>query len=335
MAKHLILVHGRSVKPAGSLMAEMAGTALREGLRRADAGIALADLEAGDLKLSFIYYGDINNEIAAADPAKRAILTATNDPRYAFRPTLPFDLIEVGYALTSALRRFNRTTYRAVLAEAEDWRLLDEAADIASLFGQLFTFGFLNDRLISGALPDFSAYLTSQIVSSAIRSRLQSVLLPAMEARDDICLLTHSMGCIVAWDVLWKLSYMSEYEPLRARGGHVARWITCGCPLGEPGVRRNLLGGWARANEEFPRQIRQWRNIHAEDDYIAHVERMRSTFGAMMRAGFVGQISDRKIYNCWHYADAATGALVSNPHDLYGYLMHPAMGAAIAEWAQH
>ncbi|MEF2551403.1 hypothetical protein VQ042_08510 [Aurantimonas sp. A2-1-M11] len=336
MAKHLILVHGRSVKPAGSLMAQIARRALLDGLRRARADAAVADIESGRIEVHFVYYGDINNEIAAAaDTAKRAILTASNDPEYTFRPALPFDLIEAGYAFTSALRRFDKPAYRKVLAEAEDWRLLDEAADIASLFGQLFTFGFLNDRLIASSLPDLSAYLTSQIISSSIRGRLQSVLLPRIDARDDMCLLTHSMGCIVAWDVLWKLSYMSEYAAVRERGGRIARWVTFGCPLGEPGVRRNLAGGWARSNEEFPRQVVEWRNIHAEDDYIAHIERMRSAFSTMLRAGFVQEISDRKIYNCWHYADAASGAIVSNPHDLYGYLMHPTLGTAVAEWAAH
>ena len=45
---------------------------------------------------------------------------------------------------------------------------------------------------------------------------------------------------MVAYDVLWKLSRMSEYREVCESGNLVARCMTLGCPLGETGVKANL-----------------------------------------------------------------------------------------------
>ena len=120
-----------------------------------------------------------------------------------------------------------------MLKIADDWRFLDEAADAASLFGGLLTFGLLNTLLIDTVKSDLTAYLTSQLVGSP----------------------------------------------------------------------------------------------------IAHAERMWTAFAKMLARKFCRAISDKKIHNCWHYVDAKKGNLVSNPHDLYGYLMHQDTAGFVAQWA--
>ena len=332
MTRHLILVHGRAIKPPQGAMRDVAKRAVIEGLKRA--GHAAAAVADGSIGFSFVYYGDINNRIEAeADPKTRAILTAKNDPGLTFEPALPIAEIEDGYRRTLAVGAFTAAAYRKVLRRADDWRFFDEAADTVGLFGQLLTFGILNTEIVLKAKADMAAYLSSKTTGSAIRDRLQAVLGPAMLAGDDICLVTHSMGCMVAYDVLWKYSFESEYQALRRAGTRVSRWVTLGCPLGEPGVRVNLRDARYGENERYPRNVDVWRNIHAKDDFVAHVETMAESFEAMRRRQLVTSIDDTGIFNCWIYKDAANGDLVSNPHDLYGYLMDHATGRAIAEWA--
>ena len=143
--KHLIVVHGRDIKPAGSELASLSKRAIVRGLQRAGRADIAQGVASGAVRFSSAYYGDINNRIEASYSAKTAaLLTAQNDAGYAFRPCFPAAELEAAYAMTDALRSFNLAAYRHVLDIADDWRLLDEAADAASLFGSLLTFGLLN-----------------------------------------------------------------------------------------------------------------------------------------------------------------------------------------------
>lgn len=333
--KHLIVVHGRSIKPAGTALEALARRAVIRGLERAGKGSAANRVKQGTIRLSSVYYGDVNNEIEAERSRRtRELLTATNDPIYAYKPCFPAAELDQAFDLTDGIETFNLAAYRNVLEEAEDWRMLDEAAEAASLFGGLLTFGLLNTFVIAAMRSDLTAYLVSQLIGSKIRSRLQAVLEPALLAGDDICLVTHSMGCMVAYDVFWKYSFRGEYQHVRDAGNAVRLWVTMGCPLAEPGVKANLLDGHALDEEKYPRgQFLDWVNVYAEDDFISHAESMRTAYRPMQRNGYCRAISDKKIFNCWHYSDARKGHLVSNPHDFYGYLMHQDTAGFIGEWA--
>ncbi len=336
MGKHLIIMHGRSIKPAEASMEKFTEEAVLEGLRRANRTSVADKIRAGDIKLSLAYYGDINNEIQAEhDKSDREALTA-KDPRHGNGPALPDALIASAMARTKQSPKFTAATYRKVLAEANDRRLLDEAADFVSFVGGLFTFGWLNEKIIEIAKPDMAAYLLKHKTGSVVRSRLQEILLPSIANGDDICLLTHSMGCMVAYDVFWKISHQSEHANLLKKNNPVKNWITFGCPLGEKGVRLNLLDGhYSDPDDVYPRNVFEiWSNVWAEDDFISHVERMKKAFREMTKRGFVDEIKDHKIYNCWAYERHGDGELVANPHDFYGYLMHQTIGTMIGDWGQ-
>ena len=165
------------------------------------------------------------------------------------------------------------------------------------------------------------------------RKRLNDHLQPAIGAGHDICLLTHSMGCMVAYDVMWKYAHMTEYAPLRVRAFPVSLWVTFGNPIGETGVASNLMDGrYTNPDDKFPRkQVKEWRNVYAQDDYIAHVEKIGPIY-RHLTPDDLHEISDKKIYNCWTYADSKTGKLTSNPHDLYGYLMNDGLAGYVADW---
>jgi hypothetical protein len=313
----------------------LAKDAFNEGLRRASGDKAKDMFRIGSqIKFSLVYYGDITNRIQAKASAKdRRSLTA-KDSKFGNAACFPAAPLRAAFELTKMTAIFNAASYRDLLKPADDTRFMDEAADFASLVGQLLTFGALNTFVIDAAKADLGEYLTSHQTGSEIRERLQAVLQPALERSDDICLVSHSLGCMVAYDVFWKYSMMSEYESLRSLGKQASLWLTAGCPLGEAGVQRNLLDGRYPSGEKFPRkQFARWENIYSEDDYIAHVERMAPSYKTMTKSGYVRSINDTHIENCWSYHDSATNHRVSNPHDLYGYLMHQSVGKLIAKWA--
>jgi hypothetical protein len=333
--KRIILIHGRAIKPAEAPMLALARDAVVDGLKRTSATTVADKVQHGTIKFDLAYFGDITNQIQANARKKEKALLTASDADHGNAACFPIDDLRAAFVEMQKVKTFNKTKYDDVLRTAEDWRFLDEAADFSSLIGSLFTFGWLNSVLIKSATPDLSAYLTSYTTASLMRERLTKILVPALEAGDDVCLIAHSMGAIIAYDEFWKYSFRTGYTNSQAKGRPVSLFLTIGCPLGEPGVRVNLLDGKLPNDEDhYPRhQISRWVNVHAEDDYIARAESMRAAFSEMKSKHYLDDIADQHIYNCWNYLDNHTGNRVSNPHDLYGYLMHPAVGKLVANWA--
>lgn len=332
--KRLILIHGRAIKPAEKPMKSLARKAAADGLRRAGAGNQAKALLNGDIAFELVYFGDITNRLqAAVRPKDKKLLTAS-DPDHSGAACFPIDNLEAAFAEVSQLPSFSKARYQELLKTADDYKFLDEFADFTSMIGNLFTFGWLNDKLIASATPDLSAYLTQHTTASAIRQRLADVLRPALEKNEDICLIAHSMGAMVAYDEFWKYSHDSSFAETPYKGRPVSLFLTIGCPLGEEGVRRRLKdGGYYKLEDKYPRgQIGTWLNIYAEDDFVSHAENMKAAFAEMRKYKFLDGISDSHIYNCWSYVEKPSGRRVSNPHDLYGYLMHQTVGASVAAW---
>lgn len=326
--KHLIIVHGRAVKPAEKVVRQLSTKAIRSGLSRANRPDAAAALK--NVKISLGYYGDISNAILAEhSDTEKSKLTAT-DPDHEGKPCFPAKELHDAFELTEKTSKiFDKTAYNKVLRETSDRRYTDELADTFALFGALLTGGLFNRLAINVATKDMGAYLTSHSIGSAIRGRLGTTLEKALAAKEDVCLLTHSMGCMVAYDVLWKFAHQSEYEKFRRKQNPVSLWLTIGNPLGELGVRQNLLDGRYSEEDRYPiGQISDWANFYAVDDFVSHAESMAKPYSALKDT----RITDTEIYNCWIYEDVHHGTATSNPHDLYGYLMNGTVAARLADW---
>jgi hypothetical protein len=333
--KRVILIHGRAIKPADAAMELLATEAVLEGLKRAKATSTATQLSDGLILFDLVYFGDIINKIQAAARKNDAALLTEQDPDHGNAKCFPIAELREAFDNVKTIKSFSEAQYHNVLRTSDDWRFLDEAADFANLIGSLFTFGWLNEAMIRSATPDLAAYLTEHTIASSIRERFNAILVPALTNGDDVCLIAHSMGCMVSYDEFWKYSHTSEYAQSLVNGKAVSCFITLGCPLGETGVRRNLLDGrYQNEADKYPRnQIKDWWNIVAKDDYIARSESMRAAFSEMRTKKYVNSIKDRNIYNCWSYVNKSNNHKVSNPHDLYGYLIHPTVGSIIANWA--
>ncbi|MEM9710220.1 MAG: hypothetical protein AAF871_15700 [Pseudomonadota bacterium] len=339
MAQRIIIIHGRSTKPAKRATANLLRDALLQGLDRVDRAKGTTSktrskaerIRSGKIKIDYVYYGDINNAILAkADKTTKAKLT-DKDPDCDNAPCLPVGQLPAALDALAAIKRFDKRAYRKVLKENTDFRFIDDAARAVSTLASILSASRFNEYVIKTGTADMGAYLMTRAVGSEIRERLQNPLKRALKRGDDVCLITHSMGCMVAYDVLWKFSRMSEYRDVRDNGNRVARWITLGCPLGEAGVKANLYDANERnyrgGTDKHPKGIiRRWVNFAAQDDFISHDASMKDDYRAMTRYKFIDSISDYRLYNCF----AQEGR--SNPHKFFGYLVHPGVANVVAEW---
>ena len=304
MGKKILLVHGRHYKPPKSALKSFWLEALRHGLER-DYPERLRAFDKA--KFELVYYGDISNAYLSRVWGKAP----------------PDDLVDRRLALENLKRfkrqQFNKTTYRK-LPGYNPW--MEGLADAFS--GPLHYIG-LSEPLIERIAPDMREYWDCYQYGSDVRSTLTDALVRAMKSDDEICVMGHSMGTIVAFDVLWKLSHTSEYKD-KPWNRKIDLWITLGSPLADVTIRGNLKGAGFAEHEQYPKLVRNWLNISAEDDYIAHEPRVAREFKMMKKLGFVETIHDKHIYNL------AVRRGKSNPHHGTGYLIHPVVADALSAW---
>ena len=326
--KHLILIHGRGSKPGHSEKERLVLQSLLHGLNRVDAAAADA-IKTSKIKYDFVYYGDVNNHLLLDAMDKKDLRRREftgKDARHNNQKCQPAGSYDADLEDLLSQQSFTKKAYQRFLEEHPDKRGLDDVAAAVSWFANLVA---LSDNIVKRATPDMGAYLMSRRVGSRIRTRLQAPLKQSLIAGNDVCLVAHSMGCIVSYDVLWKFSQMSEYRDVRRSGNRVTKWITLGNPLGEPGIRKNLYDANETEDGEYPRHIiRDWVNIAAKDDFVCHDADIRDDFKPMLKRGYVESITDihRGIYTFWK------GQQGTNPHKLYGYLDHPKVAKQIASW---
>lgn len=304
--KTLILIHGRSWKPPEEQLKKMWVEAIRFGIQRDFPDkVALFD----QAHVEFVYFGDISNHFLSELKGKPA----------------PDDLD--GRKETLALLKqwragqFNKRNYRR-LPGKESFK-----EGVADILSPLLSYFHLSDELISQFAPDLKEYWKGEesAFGSAVREPLTRPLMEALDRQDSVCLLGHSLGSMIAYDVLWKFSYRGEYRPSYCNK-MVDLFLTIGSPLGDATVKKGLLGAHVTNHRQYPCNIRKWINVAAEDDYISHDERIRNDYRKMIRLGLVDSIKDYKIYNL------ALREGKSNPHHSCGYLIHPRVSQVLVSW---
>jgi hypothetical protein len=161
-------------------------------------------------------------------------------------------------------------------------------------------------------------------VGSKIRDLLKQTLRPMLEQQEDVLLIGHSLGAVIAYDTLWELSH---------RDGVTGKvdFLTLGSPMGMHYIQRRLLGMNGEGGKSYPGLIRHWINFSAEGDVAALNQHLNESFQPMLELGLVESIEDHchGIYNFFRN-DAGL-----NCHRSYGYLVSPAVGSIIADWWKH
>ena len=308
MTKVLFFIHGRSFKPPKAKLKKLWFDAVEAGLKRDVAASKLTAFRR--LKKEFVYYGDISNTFLKKAEKKPA--NFNTDDSVSRRVTL-------NQLKTYSANQFTKRTYNKLPGKSAAGEAL------ADLFGGVAAFFHLGNPLIEAIAPDMREYWNCDTkFGSDVRATLSDPLAKALRAGHKIMLISHSLGTVISYDTLWKFSYYSEYKDIRDR--KLDRFVTLGSPLADETVKQNLKGAKASGSRRYPANIRRWINFAAEDDYIAHDEKVRNDFKGMLKHDLVQLIQDHRLYNL------AVRNGTSNPHHGGGYLIHPKVTKLIADW---
>jgi len=306
MPKTILFVHGRNWKPAREAFFSLWTEGLRHGIAR-DHPHKLPLFDA--CTLDMVYYGDLNNQYLA-NVKDEWIPDALADRRENLRRLKQYEKAD-----------FNEATYRSLpgvnpLLEA-----------LSGTFSNLLHSIRISQRLIELVAPDIGEYWNPDSdFGSRIRERMIMPLRNAMERRDDILVIAHSLGSMLAYDTFWKFSHTAEYRIAGLHCHQIDCWITLGSPLGDPAVKENLKGSHAAGARRYPTNIRRWVNLAAEDDFISHDGQLEDDYRQMTEVGLVESITDKRIYNL----GMRNGK--SHPHSVLGYLIHPETADLLAAW---
>src|SRR5262245_4621732 len=85
-----------------------------------------------------------------------------------------------------------------------------------------------------------------------------------MDRGDDILVISHSLGSMIAYDTLWKFCRTGEYRPNYTEK-RVSLRVTHGSPPGDETFKRNPNGAGASGERRFPTNVVNWVNVAAED----------------------------------------------------------------------
>lgn len=301
----IIFVHGRGWKPDSGVLHDLWTRALRSGLERDHAEVAAAQ-KFDQATLRTVYYGDLTN-------AARRSRGATYDEA--------LDVADLHNALQSlqsfdSVKRFRRTVYESQPRHSPAKEFLaDVGAPVLSWLG-------LTTPVLRRLMPEVAAYLHDEPeMAEECRTRMTAEVRSALARGDRVMILSHCLGSVIAYDVLWQLSWS---EATQAKKIHT--WITIGSPLGDEFVKRRLKGGAEAGERRFPANIVNWYNVSAEDDFTCHDQAITDDFAAMLDKRLLSRMVDYHIYN------PAVRFGRSNPHNSLGYLIHPRIARLVAEW---
>lgn len=290
----IIYVPGIKPKPPSGVHREALWRCLLEGVRRAEPQAA-ADLarHPGCFQLvswAHVFY-ETQRDLALDEPGIERLLSLPGPEER--------DRAEAG-----SLRRWlQRRLY-----------LLSDA------FPPLFD--LVSDPNMRATLNDTRRYFRNENGAAVqVRHLVADALLEAWRAHRRVLLMGHSLGSVIAFDVLWELSHRFSVP------GRVDQFVTIGSPLGLSFVRRRLLGAGETGRRRYPANIRRWRNLSAVGELTALDRRMAVTWAAMLELGLVEEITDRLDLQTYFRGQEGL-----NVHKCYGYMVNPVLGGTVARW---
>jgi pimeloyl-ACP methyl ester carboxylesterase len=173
-------------------------------------------------------------------------------------------------------------------------------------------------------LVDIQRYFRNeQAVAERIRTLVADCLLDIWREGHEILLIGHSLGSVIAYDVLWDLSRRRNSD-LR-----IDLFMTIGSPLGLNFVRHRLLSAHEHGARRFPSNIRRWENLSAIGEMTALDRVFANDYAPMLKHGLLESINDHT-----HLTTYFRGEEGLNVHKCYGYMINEQVGAVVADWLE-
>ncbi|MFC5561384.1 lysophospholipase [Methylobacterium aerolatum] len=274
----IVGIHGLANKPPREEKAGWWADALAEGLRRnlgRDETVAL----------DFVYWADLRYPEPLRD----------RDNREPYRPD--HGLGPFPSPMGEPRRRTPTVTDRIYRGLAT----LQEAVGFTPV----------DDAILEFRLDDLWGYHDDRAFRDAARGRLREAL--ARHRDGPVLLLAHSMGGLIAYDVL----------RLAERDGSVAgpvTLVTLGAPLGLAEVKKTLAE--EHGDLCLPRSVAAWHNLMDRNDIATVGEDLAATFPPNA-AGV--RVRDVPVINAYRAPDGH-----ENTHKSYGYLRTPELSRIVA-----
>jgi len=290
----IIYVPGIKPKPPAAEHRAALWRCLVEGVRRADPQAA-SDLARHPGCFSLVSWGhvfyDTQRDIALDEPGIERLLALPGPEQRDLREASGWP------------RRLRRWLYRA-----------------SDAFPPLFD--LIADQNMRATLHDTRRYFSNQNgVAVRVRHMVADALVEAWRSDRRVLLVGHSLGSVIAFDVLWELSHRFA-EP-----GHVDRFVSVGSPLGLSFVHNRLLGAPEKGRRRYPANIRRWQNLAAIGEMTALDRPMSVAWREMRELGLVEEIVDRLDLETYF-----RGVEGLNVHKCYGYMVNPVLGGTVAGW---
>lgn len=297
--QQIVLIHGRGSKPNPIDLKRLWIEALAAGLQR-DAPQKVDALHNADIHM--IYYAD---QLTSQDASQ-------------FDESLDLDNRHQALRELSRLvkaKEFRRKHYEVLPGKTA---LKEFAMDLSASVG-------LGGAALGKAIPELKQYWGDKDGwAKKLRDEVTNLLAQLTQDGENVLIISHCMGSVLAWDALWALSQEAHSGDQTVE--RITRWITIGSPLGDRAVQSRLSGSDKPLNARYPAVLNAWYNISAEDDYVCHDKTVSDDYANMLKQKVIGDIRDHTIYNL----SVRYGR--SNPHSSVGYLIHPRTAALVADW---
>ena len=300
MANVIIAIHGLGNKPPLKLLEHWWKLAMMEGLRS-------LNLKPVFPKFELVYWADILHE-------KPLRLSEKNIKS-------PFYMGEKYVKAPADFPAEDHSTRRKVvdyLGRQMNRIFLNEDLSL--------NYSFISDAIISKYFKDLEIYYTETPISAnydgrkaneLIKERLAVKLMAHRD--DDIMLISHSMGSVIAFDVLTGLS-----PDIR-----INTFITIGSPLGFPFIISKIASGQKHEGNHTSHVItpgsilKHWYNYSDILDKVAFNYKLSDDFS---ENGFGVKPVDFIVVNNYEVNG------IRNPHKSYGYLRTPEFANILNEF---
>lgn len=209
---------------------------------------------------------------------------------------------EIVRAMPELQRRLLVRTGSSKARQLPFWRrLLDRVGGLAFEFSDPLIQDFL-DRFVD----DVYTYFYRPGKREQIRSVLEQELAQAAEEGERTALLSHSMGTVIALDVLKDWQH------------NVDLFVTMGSPLGLEWIRQKL------GDPAFPHCVERWLNVFDRHDPVSQGDReIADDYPANGK-----RIEDRLIRD--NFSDKGA----RDPHHWHGFLSSCEVGAAVRKFSR-
>lgn len=298
MGKVIIGIHGLGNKPRADLLEEWWWKSIKEGLEKH------TNNNFRKPKFKMVYWADVLHK----KPEDENI-SNPNNPLF----------LDEKYVPETIEHKNNGHPVRKKIIDA----ILSQLNNIFLNDDYSLNFSGLNDLIIEKYFTDLEAYYSNQfneknlLIRDILRNRLKTILIE--HKRDDILLIAHSMGSIIAYDVL----------ALFAAQVKIKTFITIGSPLGIPFVISKIanelhLNNRETQKPEIPVSIQKnWFNFSDLEDKVAFNYQLNDDFSentdGVKITDFI--VSNDYTFNGNH-----------NPHKSYGYLRTPEIATVIYDF---